>query len=117
MKVFATPPNLPAPEYDLRHYNPDRIARKEAAHVAALTEWLVTEEGCKPGLTGKIAQFQVADGYAQYMFADKGRESFLIHLPYGDGYQFRYIERLTREDILVQIDAQERRDAFFAARS
>jgi len=75
-------------------------------HKASLLTWLQSN-GYKGKLTGEVVRFSVADGYAEYMVADKGRSCDLIHLPYWDAYQLPYAHRLTRKDIIQAIEVEK----------
>lgn len=118
MKVFACPAAVPAPEPDYSNYDFKKEQEREEAHKAALKQHLI-EMGYTGKHTGGIAQFGVADGYAQYMLADgKGRygASFLIHLPYGDAYQYNGIQHFPKKAIIEEIQRRERMAALFARR-
>ena len=41
--------------------------------------------------------------YAEYMVADAGKVWGLIHLPYGDAYEFPYIHKISKTEIKKQI--------------
>jgi len=111
MKVYAPPAEFPAPDFSA-HINKDGFDSKgyDAAiekHTADLREWLKTE-GFTGKDSGKIAAFPVADGRAQYMLAEgPGQRSFLIHLAYYDAWNYQFIERLTKKDILQSIRRDE----------
>lgn len=111
MKVYGLPEGIKY-EPDYRNYNYDAERNRENEVKAEVKAWLV-KEGYTGPLTGEIASFGVADGYANYMFADAGRRSCLIHLPFGDAYQLPYIERLTKADIVQNIERGKRMDAIF----
>ena len=57
--------------------------------------------------TGKVIQFQVADGYAQYMVAGN-KPLELIHIDLWDGYQFEYAHLLTIKEVAERIIQQEK---------
>lgn len=110
MKVYGSPLDWQ------ENWNDDHKAR--ATRIEAY-EVLLVEELKKLGFTGKNTgrkcQFQVADGYAEYMLAD-GKKSALIHLSYGDGYQYRDVEFLPKKEIMARIEQRERQIAFFEKR-
>jgi hypothetical protein len=107
MKVYALPDAVAAPEFS---FDGDWQAREEA-HRNQVRQWL-KDNGYTGKNSGKIARFPVADGYAEYMLAE-GSKSFLLHLPYGDGYQCREVGFLPKKEILARIDHQDRLDAMF----
>lgn len=115
MKVYGIPEEVPFAEPDYTNYNRDREEARENAHMEQLKEWMIAN-GYDGEHTGKTLGFGVADGYARYMLADKGRQSFLMHLPYADAYQYRDVEFLPRKEILARIEQDEKRAAFFASR-
>lgn len=114
MKVYALPDHLHFKDPDFSDYNHEVEMVREESHRNEVREWM-RSEGYNGEHTGKIARFPVADGFAEYMLADNGDDSFLIHLPYGDGWNYRDIEFLPREEILKRVEQQEKIDALFAA--
>ncbi len=95
MKVFSTP--IPAPKYDWQA-DYKELMRQESAHQEQVAAWLRCN-GYGGPLTGKTVGFGVCDGTALYMYGDAGAKSILIHLPYGDAYQYRDIKFLPRKEI------------------
>ena len=117
MKIYSVPEAVPfsAPNYAV--YDSRAEQAREKQHREDLKAHLI-EMGYKGKHTGKIVRFSVADGYAQYMLADgKGRYggSFLIHLPYGDGYRFPGVEYHPKSAIVERIVAQDKLDELFRA--
>jgi hypothetical protein len=111
MKVYSCPAEVPPPTVDYRNYNAADVQAAEDKHQDDLKNWLISK-GYKGPNTGKIVYFPVADGHAHYMFAD-GSKSFLIHLPYGDGYQYRDVDFLPKKEILKRIKGIEELAALF----
>lgn len=114
MKVYGIPDEVPFPEPDYANYNTEREQKREAEHRAALVEWL-KKTGYTGPHTGEIVTFPVADGYAQYMLAD-GPKSFLLHLPYGDAWQYRDVGFLPKKEILKRIEQRKGMASLFAKR-
>ena len=83
------------------------LTRAEDDHANTLKIWLKVNGYTGPN-TGKIIRFSVADGCASYMFADAKGQSCLIHLPYGDAYQYPDAEFLPRGEILRRIQQQKK---------
>lgn len=107
MKVYNLPVEVPFPDPDYQNYDWDAEQRREAEHRAALSAWL-RANGWTGKNTGRTVRFGVADGYALYMLAEgPGRKSCLIHLPYGDAYQYRDVEFLPKAEILRRLDQQD----------
>lgn len=52
---------------------------------------------------GRVLRFPVADGYAVYVVASIV-PLVLVHVPTGDGWEFRYVNRLTVKDIKEKLD-------------
>lgn len=119
MKVYGIPEAVPFAPYDWSNYDPDAERAREVEHKEALRQHL-REAGYKGKHTGGIAQFGVADGYAQYMLADGsgayGR-SFLIHLPYGDGWHFQYIANIPKHEIVANIERVNRIAELFGSQA
>ena len=101
MKVFSLPAEVPAPEIDYMNFDLNKMTNQERAHRLQLQAHL-HKLGWTGKNTGKTVNFPVADGYAQYMIAEAGKQFALIHLPYGDAYQFQYANRLTKRDVLAR---------------
>ncbi len=111
MKVYTCPVECPAPQPDYSKWDKVKEQAAEDKHMADLKEWLI-KRGYRGKLTGKIVSFGVADGSALYMFAD-GSKSCLIHLPYGDGYQYRDVAFLPKKEILRRIAQGEAMSKLF----
>ena len=114
MKVYSCPAEVPAPKPDYRNWNCEAETAREEEHSAALKQWLI-DGGYNGPHTGGIASFGVADGYARYMLADKGRSSILIHLPYGDVYQYQHVEYLPKAEILRNIESGNKIASLFGS--
>lgn len=113
MKVYACPAEIPEPKYDYRNFNSKQFQEVEAAHKAQLKSWL-QDKGYNGKNTGEIVRFPVADGYAQYMLGDKGKGGILIHLPYGDAWNYRDAEYLPKKVILERIERDKKLQELFS---
>ncbi len=116
MKVFTCPDEIKAPEVNYANFNHAKMLADEATHQEKLKVHMVGM-GYNGPRTGEIISFGVADGSAQYMFADAGAKSALIHLPYGDAYHYRDVGFLPRKEILKRLDQQKSLTAMFAAKA
>lgn len=114
MKIYGGLEGIKAPEPDYSNYDRAKEQKAEENYLAELRAKLV-QMGYKGKHTGKIARYGVADGYAQYMLAD-GPKSFLIHLPFGDAYQYRGVEHFPKKEIIAEIERGARRAAMFGGR-
>ena len=106
MKVYSCPAELPAPQPDYSNYDCNKELAREEAHMEKLAKWL-RARGYTGKYTGEIYREGVADGYACYMLAD-GPQSFLIHLPYGDGYQSRDVLFVPKKEIVKRIEGEKK---------
>lgn len=113
MRVYSSP--IPDPEIDFGGFDVKKTEAQYDEHKQKVIQWL-RENGYNGPRTGEIVRFPVADGYAQYMLADAGKKSVLIHLPYWDGWQYRDVEFLPLKEILKRIDQQKKRAALFASK-
>lgn len=111
MKVYALPKGLEAPEPDYKNYDREKEFAAEDAHRARVRAWLKAN-GYTGKNSGRIYREGVADGHAEYMFAE-GSKSFLFHLPYGDGYQSRTVGGMTKASVLKLMGANDRLDNYF----
>jgi hypothetical protein len=107
MKVYAVPDAVAYNAPDYRNYNHAAEIVRENAHKEELKTWLKTNGWAGPR-TGDIYQEPVADGYAQYMYADApGAKAMLVHLPYGDAYNSQNVRHIPKTEILKRIDSQK----------
>lgn len=113
MKVYGVPNECPAPQVDYKNYDYDKMVADEEAHKEALKQHLIGM-GYTGKYTGGIVSFGVADGRASYMMADAGAKSALIHLPYGDAYQYNGIQHFPRSAVIQQIESQKKIAKLFA---
>lgn len=84
------------PEFDYRNLDES---------IAAERKWLAD-------LPGTVVKFQIADGYAMYLYKDGG----LYHLPVGDAYRVlpATIRGLTKSDVQAMIDWDRRMEAMMS---
>lgn len=118
MKVYSSPIPLAPPDWSAPGGFAEKLKAIEAAeatHLEATRQWLKDHGYAGPN-SGKLVRFPAADGYAQYLLAE-GRSSFLIHLPYGDGYQYGDVKFLPKREILKRIEQQERAETLFSKRA
>lgn len=115
MKIFALPTAVPAPTPDWQNYDREKVAAEEAAHRLAVAEHF-RSHGYTGKNTGETVSFSVGDGSAEYMLVE-GRTSFLVHLPYGDGYRYPNAAYMPKAAILAQIKSQKSIQAFFTRAS
>lgn len=102
MKIYSCPKDVPPPVLDFSNYNHEKALAEEGAHKVNLEKWL-RNNGYNGKYTGKIYSEPVADGSALYMIAD-GPKSFLIHLPYGDGYTSLNVQYIPKKEIIRRIE-------------
>lgn len=113
MKVCKSP--IPY-EADYSNFDFARIQADEDRHRDALKAKLV-EMGYDGKRTGDILRVPMADSFAAYMLAHKGRKSCLIHLPYGDAWNSPDVRFLPLTEVLRRIDGQRKLDELFAAKT
>lgn len=114
MKVCSTP--VPFAEPDYRNYDNVKEQAREDAHIKEIKAWLLAN-GYAGKHTGDIFRHPMADGYACYMFADAGRRSCLIHLPYGDAWNHPDVRYLPKAEILRRIESEKKITALFAEKA
>ena len=107
-KIYSVPTQVKVPVLD---WNKIDDYDKECENFKKeLKEFLIKRKNGKN--VGEVIQFQVADGYAEYMVASTNPPE-LIHLPLMDGYQFQYAHLMTAKEIQKQIDNDKRMKEFF----
>ena len=100
-KIYASPLEVKIPEFNwenVEQYRKDCDTYKEN-----LKTFLRKRNSGKT--VGEVLQFQVADGYAEYMVASL-KPVELVHLPLWDEYQFEYADLMTAEKVQEQITRQ-----------
>lgn len=110
MKVYAAPEGIQEPKWP-SPYSYEAMVAEEKRFEDECRKWLA-DNGYNGPNSGKIVRFGVADGYAAYMLAE-GRRSFLMHMPFGDAYQYRDVEFLPKAEILKRIKQEEGLKAIF----
>lgn len=114
MKVYSLPEELKATLPDIFSKN---WIEEERQHRLMVKDWFI-ENGYTGKNTGRIYQTPVADGYAEYMVVEgPGIRSFLVHLPYCDGYHDKDVEYIPKKEILARIKGREEIGKIFGAKS
>jgi prepilin-type processing-associated H-X9-DG protein len=114
MKVYAAPEHIALPETNWSNYNRKEEEKKEEAYIQSIKEWAIAE-GFNGPRTGEIYSTPMADGYANYVFCDGGRKSFLVHLKFHDGWHSRDVEFLPKSEILKRIDQRKNMAKLFGS--
>lgn len=112
MKIYDCPAEVPAPEVDYRNFDINKMQSDEEQHQKDLKAHLISLGYNKP-LTGEILREPIADGQAQYMVMDGGRQWGLVHLPYGDAYHSPNVMYLPKAEVKRRIQAQKNLRALF----
>lgn len=113
-KVYSPPKELPTPIPD--YMKPGRgWMEDEKKWEESLRQYCVANGG-KDEAVGTVIGFPVADGSAQYMVFSIS-PVVLIHMPLGDAWQYRYINRLTKKDILEQVRQSKAMEKLFSRKA
>lgn len=119
MQVYAFPEDAVAvPKMDFRNFNYDAYRKSEEAATAALKAHMQKKGWTGPN-TGEVYSIPHADSAALYMVIEgpKGSRKFaLVHLPYMDAWDSPHSRRVTKTDVLTEIERSKRVRALFAAR-
>ena len=102
-KIYSAPEGYEAPKMDFTNFNAAAWKKADNDYIARLSEWC---KGCNPNdpeYVGQIIKFPVADGNAIYMVASL-KPVELIHLELGDAWHFRFANRLTKKDVIKEVD-------------
>jgi hypothetical protein len=105
IKVYSKPDEIQSVDtfiFDAKG-NFDRKAslKAEAEYAKKFKDYCIKHG--KGKYKGETVQFSVADGYAIYYVLECSPME-LIHFDEGDAYNFPYIERLNKSDIVEQIE-------------
>ena len=74
------------------------------------------KEHSKDPLAGEIVKEPVADGQAMYMVLST-KPVQLIHIPFGDAYEFQWAHRWTTADIKLMVKRERQIQAIMASAS
>ena len=111
-KIYSPPAEIKVPELDWKD-----IAAYEKANEKFIED---LRAFCKNSNNsehvGEVIQFPVADGYAQYMVAALSPVE-LIHLPLWDAWEFDYVSRLTKKDIVDKINQRKAMEKLFSKKA
>lgn len=112
LKVYAPPKEITPPSWasykDVQLYN-----KAEENYTNSIIDF------CKKYGKGKhrgdVVRFPVADGYAVYVIYSESPME-LIHDESGDAYQYMYVERLTKKDILQLAESYNKLKKMFGGK-
>jgi len=111
-KVYSPPEEIKIPELNfssIKEYDAEC-----ARFTEELKQFVLKRNPDKSQVeVGKIIQFPVADGYAQYMIASM-KPVELIHMPLWDAWEFQYVERLNVRDIRDKVGQLEAINKLFS---
>lgn len=111
-KIYSPPASISVPQFDWQ--NQEKYREDEKKFIENLTSFVKRRK--KGDLIGRIIQFPVADGYAQYMVAGL-KPVELIHLPLMDGYQSEFADLMTAGRIKEMVRRQDVLNAMFSKKS
>jgi hypothetical protein len=109
MKVYSSPveaPKFPSP-FCMEEYE-----KNNDEYIAKVKKDLI-DSGFTGKNTGKMFYMPIADGAAQYMYADAPRRSCLIHLEVGDAWDHPDAQFIPQKEVLRRIKAREKMDEAF----
>lgn len=109
MQIYSHDDAITPP--DITRIPPTEFKAAFKTYTDQVKQWLISQGYTGPN-TGRIYSTPVGDGYANYMFADKGRQSALILLKYADGYHDPDVKFIPKKTILERITLWEKRSCF-----
>lgn len=92
-------------------FDRDGLKKAEDEWEEKLRTWC--KEHSKDKLASKIVKEPVADGQAMYMVFNT-KPVQLIHIPFGDSYEFQWAHRWTASDIKLMVKRDEQIQAMIA---
>jgi len=110
-KIYSPPDEIKVPEFDWKNIPAYQNASKK--FIEDLKTFCINRNNAEH--VGEVIQFQVGDGYAEYMVAALSPIE-LIHLPLMDGYHFQYASKLTKKDIIKKIEQRKALDELFSSK-
>jgi hypothetical protein len=120
MKIYALPEELEDSVPSIVNTDWKEYNQLVDEHQQQTALWL-KENGFNGTYSGEVVKFPFADGYAQYMLADgtpgSGNRSFLLHLPYGDGWNYPHVEHIPKKEIvdMVKLERKRRENPIFGS--
>lgn len=113
-KIYGPPKEIPVPKLNVAGFDFERYQKDEEEYTQKLRDYCQVNGGNEDSV-GEIISFPVGDGYAQYMVFNT-KPVVLIHMPLGDAWQFRYANRLTRKDVLAEVNRGRKIKELFSRR-
>jgi hypothetical protein len=110
-KVYSPPAEIKFPDFNWEDITAYEAANKK--FIENLKAFCINRNNAEH--VGEVIQFPVADGYAQYMVAALSPVE-LIHLPLWDAWEYQYVERLTKKDIVEKINQRKAMEKLFPSR-
>lgn len=112
MKVYDPPEEIEIPEIN---FDDISLYRKKCDEFIENLKNFLLKRKVSDEYTGETIKFPVADGYAFYMVASTKPLS-VVHVPLYDAWEFEYIERLTKKDVIDKIKQQKAIDELFKSK-
>jgi len=108
MKVSTLPVPFTEPDYSKGlAFDIEAEQKCEQENLQANIEWLKAN-GYTGKYTGEEYATGFADGYARYLFADAGKTSYLLHLPYGDAWHDPNVQYIPKKEVIRRIEANKK---------
>lgn len=109
IKVYAPPKELKKPKFGKNH-DWKKYQKDTEKYFESIKNFCATEGSGK--YKGEVVYFPFADGRATYVvYSTTPME--LIHCDIYDAYDYPYIERLNKKDIIDQIESEKRMAELF----
>lgn len=104
-KVYQAPSEIKIPKNDWKLSREER-KKNDDNYRQSLKEHL-QKRNPNDSNVGQILEFQVGDGYAEYMVAST-KPAELVHIELGDAWEYHLVNRMTSKDIVNQVEQQKR---------
>lgn len=106
-KIYNPPTTIEIPQLNFKDINGYNKACDK--YISDLKDWCiirVNAVGADTTHIGEVIRFPVADGYAEYMVASL-KPVQLIHIPLWDAWDYPYIHKLSKKEIVEKINQQK----------
>lgn len=104
--IYSAPTGFEAPKMSFINFNRDEWAKTEKDYLERLSTFCKNRNPNDPDYVGQVIKFPAADGYALYMVAAL-KPVQLIHIELMDAYSFQYANRLTKKDVMAEVDREK----------
>ena len=111
-KVFNAPEQIKF-EFSYSNFDRTKYDAAEQKYFNELSDFCKKRNPNGGEYIGERLRFPAADGYAEYVVANL-KPVELVHCDIGDGWSYQGANRLTKKDVMQQVDSYKRLSELFS---